>query len=325
MRCIMSKMMKGWEFRKTHEPLVVVEREIPKAKPGYVVIEVKACGLCHSDVSTMDDPGWMDILGMVPCILGHEISGVIIEVGEDVEDYKVGDRVAVCPMAGKDGTGAGNGRDGGYATHTTAPVEMLIPIPDEVSFVQAAASTDAGMTSYHAVVGRGGVKEGTKVGMIGIGGLGDVGAAIAVTKGAKVYAASRKESAREGALKKGAYKVASNIMEFKDEGLDVIVDFAGAGNTTAEALEAVAPGGTVVLVGMNKLESTVNTGNMILKETNLLGSVGGSAQDIRDVIQLMKEGKLKIDATETTFDKVPEGLDLLRQGKVSGRLVMVFD
>lgn len=317
-----STVMKGWEFRKTHEPLTLVEKEIPKAKPGYVVIEVKSCGLCHTDVSTIDDPGWMNILGKIPCILGHEISGVIIEVGEDVEGYKIGDRVAICPMAGKDGTGAGNGRDGGYATHTTAPVEMLIPIPVEVDFMQAAAATDAGMTSYHAVVGRGGVKEGTKVGIIGIGGLGSVGSAIAVQKGAEVYVASRKASAREGALKNGAYKAAENILDFKDEGLEVIVDFAGSGKTTAEALEAVAPGGKVVIVGMNSLESTVNTGSMILKELDLVGSVGGSAQDISDVIEMMRQGKLKIDVVETTLDKVPEGLELLRDGKVSGRLIM---
>lgn len=318
----MNNKMKGWEFRKTHEPLILVEKDIPKAKPGYVVIEVKNCGLCHTDVSTLEDPGWMNILGKVPCILGHEISGVIIEVGEDVEGFKIGDRVSVCPMPGKDGTGAGNGRDGGYATHTTAPVEMLIHIPDEVDFVQAAAATDAGMTSYHAVVGQGGVVEGTKVGLIGIGGLGSLGNQIAVQKGAKVYVASRKAAAREKALSHGAYKAAENILEFKDEGLDVIIDFAGSGKTTADALEVVRPGGKVVVVGMSKLESTINTGTLILKEASVVGSVGGTPKDIEDVLQMMKEGKLRIDTEEIPFDKVPEGLELLKEGKVTGRLVM---
>ncbi|MGD9569238.1 MAG: zinc-binding dehydrogenase [Sedimentibacter sp.] len=318
----MLNVMKGWEFRKTHEPLILVEKEIPKAKPGYVVLEVKNCGLCHTDVSTLEDPGWMSILGKVPCILGHEISGVITEVGEGVKGFKTGDRVAVCPMAGKDGTGAGNGRDGGYATHTTAPEEMLIHIPEEVDFVQAAAATDAGMTSHHAVVGRGGVKEGMKVGIIGIGGLGTLGNQIAAQKGAKVFVASRKAEAREKALKQGAFKAAENIMDFKNEGLEVIIDFAGSGKTTADALEAVGPGGKVVVVGMSKLESTINTGSLILKEVSVLGSVGGTPQDIEDVLEMMKQGKLRIDAHETTFEKVPEGLELLKEGKVTGRLVM---
>ncbi|MDO5112136.1 MAG: zinc-binding dehydrogenase [Clostridia bacterium] len=315
--------MKGWEFRKTHEPLVLVERETPKAKPGYVVLKVTGCGLCHTDVSTLEDPGWMSILGKVPCILGHEIAGEIIEVGEGVKNFKVGERVAVCPMVGNDGTGAGNGRDGGYATHTTAPEEMLIHIPDEVDTLQAAASTDAGMTSYHAVVGRGGVKKGTKVGLIGIGGLGSVGTRIAVEQGAQVYVASRKEAARADALKHGAFKAADSILDFKDDGLEVIIDFAGSGKTTADALEAVAPGGTVVVVGMTKLESTINTGSLILKEVNVIGSVGGSKKDIEAVLTLMKEGRLQIDVLKTTFDDVPENLELLHQGKVTGgRMIM---
>lgn len=318
----MNKKMKGWEFRKTHEPLVLVEKDIPRAKPGYVVIEVKACGLCHSDVGALEDPGWMNIIKYTPIIIGHEFSGVITEVGEGVEGYKVGDRVAVCPMQ-PEADGPGYGRDGGYATYSTAPVEYLIPIPDEVDFVQAAAATDAGMTSYHAVVGRGGVKEGTKVGIIGIGGLGTLGNQFAIEKGAKVYVASRKESAREKALKAGAYKAAESILDFKDEGLEVIIDFAGANKTTADALEAVAPGGKVVVVGMASLETNINTSSLIIKEASVLGSVGGTPEDIKDILDLMKEGKVRIDTEEISLEQVPEGLERLKEGKVTSRLVMV--
>lgn len=318
----MNKKMKGWEFRKTHEPLVLVEKDIPRAKPGYVVIEVKACGLCHSDVGALEDPGWMNIIKYTPIIIGHEFSGVITEVGEGVEGYKVGDRVAVCPMQ-PEADGPGYGRDGGYATYSTAPVEYLIPIPDEVDFVQAAAATDAGMSSYHAVVGRGGVKEGTKVGIIGIGGLGTLGNQFAIEKGAKVYVASRKESAREKALKAGAYKAAESILDFKDEGLEVIIDFAGANKTTADALEAVAPGGKVVVVGMASLETNINTSSLIIKEASVLGSVGGTPEDIKDILDLMKEGKVRIDTEEISLEQVPEGLERLKEGKVTSRLVMV--
>lgn len=318
----MGKKMIGWQFTKTHEPLVLVEKEIPKAKPGHVVIEVKACGLCHSDVGALEDPGWMNIIKYTPIIIGHEFSGVITEVGEGVEGYKVGDRVAVCPMQ-PDADGPGYGRDGGYATYSTAPVEYLVPIPDEVDFVQAAAATDAGMTSYHAVVGQGGIKEGTKVGIIGIGGLGTLGNQFAVLKGAKVYVASRKASAREKALKAGAYKAAESILDFKDEGLEVIVDFAGANKTTADALEAVAPGGKVVVVGMASLNTNINTSSLILKEASIVGSVGGTPEDIKDVLNLMKEGKVRIDTEEISLEEVPEGLERLKEGKVTSRLVMV--
>lgn len=318
----MGKKMIGWQFTKTHEPLVLVEKEIPKAKPGHVVIEVKACGLCHSDVGALEDPGWMNIIKYTPIIIGHEFSGVITEVGEGVEGYKVGDRVAVCPMQ-PNGDGPGYGRDGGYATYSTAPVEYLVPIPDEVDFVQAAAATDAGMTSYHAVVGQGGVKKGTKVGIIGIGGLGTLGNQFAVLKGAQVYVASRKASAREKALKAGAYKAAESILDFKDEGLEVIIDFAGANKTTADALEAVAPGGKVVVVGMASLNTNINTSSLILKEASIVGSVGGTPEDIKDVLNLMKEGKVRIDTEEISLEEVPEGLERLKEGKVTSRLVMV--
>ena len=316
-------MLKGWEFRKTNEPLELVEKEIPAAKKGYAVIKVDACGLCHTDVTTLEDPGWMDILGKVPVILGHEIAGTIIEIGEGVDNVAVGDRVAVCPMPGFDGTGAANGRDGGYATHTTAPHDMLIKVPEGVDMKQAAASTDAGMTPYHAVVDRGGVAKGTKVGMIGIGGLGRLGVNIAVELVAEGYVASRKESARQNALDLGVKEATENILEFKDRGLEVVIDFAGAGQTTEDALEVVAPGGKVVVVGMSSLVTKVNTGTLIMKEADILGSVGGTKEDIEAVLQMMKEGRLRIDVEETTLDKVPEGLHRLHAGEVEGRLIMV--
>ena len=89
-------MMKGWLFTRTNEPLKLVEKEIPKAKPGYVVIRTGACGICHSDVGTLRDESWMSIMNL-PVIMGHENAGTIIEVGKGVTNFKVGDRVAICP------------------------------------------------------------------------------------------------------------------------------------------------------------------------------------------------------------------------------------
>lgn len=319
--------MKGWMFNGKDKELELVVRDVPKAKPGYCVIKVAACGLCHSDVGAIDDPeGWSYIV-QTPVILGHEIAGYIVECGEGVEGFKPGDRVAVCPMmaAAKDGTGPGyGGRDGGYATYTTAPVETLIPLADNVDIVMAAAATDAGMTSHHAIIDRGQVKEGTKVGIIGIGGLGTVGMRIAVGAGAQVYCATRNPKAQQDALDHGAYKVSDSILDFKDEGLEVIVDFAGFGNTTADALETVAYGGTVVQVGMGKLEATISTNRLILNECQLVGSVGGDKGNIEAVIDLIQQGKLVLDTNEVAFDDVPQGLDDVRNGvKKVGRSIMV--
>lgn len=316
--------MKGWEFTKTHVPLKLVEKPDPVAKPGYVVLDVKACGLCHSDVGALDDESWMQLIAP-PVIIGHEMAGVIVEVGEGVTDYKVGDRVGVCPLGAKDGTTPGYTRDGGYSTRSTAPVEQLVPVPDNVDFVYAAAATDAGMTSYHAVVVKGQIKPGMKVGIIGIGGLGQVGTRIAVLKGCEVYVSSRKPEARQRALDLGCKAAVETALELGQFNLDVIVDFAGSGDTTYNALEAVGFKGRVVVAGMAKLEAPINTMTLITKQAEVVGSNGGTAEDIADVYAMMSSGQLKMAVQEIEFDEIPDGLERLRKGGVDGRLVAMMN
>lgn len=324
--CFFSKggnTMKGWEFTYTHQPLRLVEKPDPVAKPGYVVIDVKAAGLCHSDVSALEHESWLSLIKCPPLIIGHEFAGVITEIGEGVTGYKVGDKVGVCPMFWKDGTGPGYGRDGGYATKSTSPAEMLVPVPDGVTFAQAAAATDAGMTSYHAMCITAGIKEGMKVGIIGIGGLGQIAARIAVVKGCEVYAATRKKEAQELAMSLGCAGVADSIMDLADKQLDVIVDFAGAGKTTADAVEAVGFKGKVVIVGMASDYTEINTMTMITKQVTVVGSNGGDGSDIAACYELMASGKLDPILTEITFDQIGEGIDMLKEGKVKGRLVAI--
>lgn len=316
--------MKGWEFTYTHQPLCLVEKPDPVAKPGYVVIDVKAAGLCHSDVSALEHESWLALIKCPPLIIGHEFAGVISEVGEGVTGYKVGDKVGVCPMFWTDGTGPGYGRDGGYATKSTSPADMLVPIPDGVTFAQAAAATDAGMTSYHAMCVTAGIKKGMKVGIIGIGGLGQIAARIAVIKGCEVYAATRKKGAQELAMSLGCAGVADNILELADKQLDVIVDFAGSGKTTADAVEAVGFKGKVVIVGMASDYAEINTMTMITKQVTVVGSNGGDGSDIASCYEMMASGELDPILTKITFDQIGEGIDMLREGKVKGRLVAVI-
>ena len=312
--------MKGWQFTTTNEPLKLVAKPDPVAKPGTVIIEVQASGLCHSDVATLRDPGWLDILAKVPIILGHEIAGVITEVGEGVTDFKVGDRVGVCPV-GKDGLGPGNGRDGGYANKVLVPACDLVPMPEGITFAQAAAGTDAGMTSYHAMFQKGGAKAGMKVGVIGIGGLGQMAARAAAVAGCEVYAADVNPAARELAKEIGCKEVVENVSELAAFAPELIVDYAGFGTTTADAIDAVAVGGTVVLVGMGKLQSTINTSSLILKSVQLKGSVGGTVEDIAAIYELMAQGHLDPTITEIAFEEIADGLGRLERHEVTGRLV----
>lgn len=316
--------MRGWEFSTTHEPLKLVEKPDPIAKEGYVVIDVMATGLCHSDVGALEDESWLSLIKKRPCYLGHEFAGVITEIGPGVEGYAVGDRVGVCPMFASDGTGPSYGRDGGYATKSAVPAEMLIPIPENVNFAQAAAATDAGMTSYHAVVGMGQVKEGMKVGIVGVGGLGQVGARIAVLQGAEVYASSRNPVARETALSMGCKEAVATPDELAQFDLDVIIDFAGADNTVSECLEAVGHRGRVVVVGMANMEIKLNTMTLIVKQAEVVGSNGGTAEDIKAVYDLMATGELEPEIIEIGFEEISSGLDKLKDGGIKGRMVAMI-
>lgn len=317
----MTKKLRGWQFTKTHEPLEFVEKDMPELPDEYVRLKVRNAGLCSSDVAALNDPTWMAFMS-VPVNLGHEICGEIVELNDYTEGWEIGDRVAIYPMDYKGAQGPGYGRDGGYGNYTSAHYTHMVAVPDNVPDDQAAAATDAGMTSYHAVVGRGEVKKGTKVGIIGLGGLGTIGMDVAIGMGAEVYVATRKEAAQKKALEHGAFKVAANIKEFKDDNLDVIVDFAGAGSTTQDAMHTVKKGGKVVLVGMHNLNFPIDATDMILREVSLLGSVGGSKEDIAAVLDLISKGKLKIGTELIPMSEVANGLKRLENGQADDRLVM---
>lgn len=315
--------MRGWQFEKTHEPLVLVEKEDPKAAPGRVVIDTGAVGICHSDVGVLEDEGWMSLLD-VPVIMGHENAGTISEVGEGVTDFKVGDRVAICPT-GPSQTAPGYAYDGGFGTKIHAPASDLVKVPDGLSIKDATSATDAGMTSYHSIFTRGGAKPGMKIGLIGIGGLGQFGLQAAKAKGIEeVYCVDSSDHALELAKKFGATDTAKDIKDFADKELDLIVDFAGFDVTTSDALKAVKHGGTVVLVGMGKLTTTIEVTDFITGSKKLIASNGGTPEDIADIYELMAEGKLEPTLTEISFDEIPEGIEKLKRGEVTGRLVAIY-
>ncbi len=313
--------MQAWRFTGTHEPLVLAEVDPPTDQPGRVIVDVRAAGLCHSDVGILEDEKWLANIPVRPVTPGHEIAGVITSVGDGVEGYAVGDRVAVWPMHEFNGYQV----DGGFAEQASVAQESLIPIPDGVSFAHAAAATDSGMTSHQAVMGAAGVTAGTKVAIIGLGGLGQVGARVAVLNGAELYVAEINEAVWPMAEEIGAQRVVRSITELEDVGLEAVVDFAGFGDTTADAIEAIAPGGKVILVGMGRLETTVNTWPLILKAVTLQGSVGGTKEDITSVMEWMAKGELDPLLTKIGFDEIADGIDRLAKGEVRGRLVSISE
>lgn len=316
--------MKAWQFTKTHEPLKLVDYPDPKADKGQVVVDIKASGLCHTDVTILDDPGWMKLV-QAPVILGHECAGVIDSVGEGVTDFKVGDRVGVCPIDPDTGTSIGGMIDGAYANKMVIPATEAIHLPDNVSFLQGAAATDAGMTSHHALFVVGGAKKGTKVGIVGMGGIGELGARLALAKGCEVYVADPKPEAQQIAQKMGVKQVFSDAADMAQVAPEVILDAAGFDTTTNHSLQAIAPFGKIVVVGMGILHSTISTWDLIMKQAMVVGSMGGNADDIKDCYKLMSEGKVNPTISTTTFDQIDQGLQQLRKGNVKGRLIATQD
>lgn len=309
--------MKAWLFTGIEQPLQRIERPDPQPGPGQVVIDVRAAGLCHSDVGFIDGT-LTALLPGLPMILGHEVAGTIATVGEGVSDFAPGDRVV---LSGPEEFAAGWRVDGGYATKCLAMASGLIRLPDTVDFVQGAAASDAGMTSYGAVVASGELKPGQKVGIIGLGGLGMTGARIAVLNGGEVYAAEPRREAWDQALAQGVKQVVADAAELAAFNCDLIVDFAGFGTTTAAAIAAVRPGGLVVQVGLGRSEATISTTMLTGKAVTLRGARGGVPGTTQAVIAHMAHGELELQATTIGFDDIPAGLERLRKGGVVGRLV----
>jgi propanol-preferring alcohol dehydrogenase len=312
--------MKAWQFVGQGKPLVRTEIPEPVAGPGEVVVEIKAAGVCHTDVSIMEGPV-SSILAHIPIVLGHEVAGVIAEIGPDVNGFAVGDAVGIDPSEGL--TGPGVGRDGGYAEKAIAKVGELVRIPAGVSFEQAAAGTDAGATAYHAVRTAGKVEAGTKVVIIGLGGLGQIGARVAVLAGAEVYVADIRPELAEVAAELGAVKFVTDVSELTSENADVVVDFAGA-NTTQSAIAVVRPGGRVVQIGAAAPEATISVFELMMKRVELVGSLGSDRGDLEEVYRLFSTGQLNPVISTIGFEEIAEGLERLRKGDIAGRLVAQY-
>ena len=321
----MVSTMRSWRFHGTNKPMTLEDVDVPEAGPGEVVVDVKAAGLCHSDVSALEDAGWMESFPRIPMTLGHENAGVISEVGPGMEEWKVGDRVGIAP-AMPDGDAIGYGAwDGGYGPKIRATAHNLVRLPDDLSFEIGAMATDAGLTSYHAMVAVGGAKAGMRVGVIGLGGLGYIGARVAALRGAEVYAADIDPKTRENTSGMGLAGVAESITTFADKDLDLIIDYAGFGSTTADAVETLRNGGTLVQVGLGRLEATVNTKAIVFKQLKIFGSLSGTKQDLTELYELMRGGELNPPLNRITPDQIPAGLERLRQGGLVGRLLAVYD
>jgi propanol-preferring alcohol dehydrogenase len=327
--------MRAMQFIGPNQPLIEVELPSPIAKPGWVVLNVEAAGMCHSDVAIVEGPG-MAWLSRYPIVLGHEIAGTVAALGEGVTGFSIGDRVAVCLRAGHDeagvplgpdthlgpqgGSAPGLQVDGGYAEQCMIRASRLMHIPDGVSYEIAAVTTDAVVTAFHAVRTTGAVQLGDTVAIIGLGGLGMNAVRIAHLCGANVYGFDVNETVFPAALEAGARECFSDLGILKKLAPTVILDFAGMGVTTNAAIQAAPAGARIVLVGLGVPHMTLDTSPFITKKIKLLSSFGATWDDLRIAYNLIGEGRLTPLVQEFAFEKINEALEMLRDGKATGRL-----
>ncbi|VEG47112.1 Zn-dependent alcohol dehydrogenase [Mycolicibacterium flavescens] len=316
--------MHAWQFDSPATGLECVEYQAPALGPGQVLIDVEAAGMCQSDVHIINGHGnaW---LRKRPIILGHEVAGTVRTPGPGVTDLAVGERVAVALIAhpielADFANGIGLGFDGGYAPQAVVPRATLVAIPEGVPFTLAAVATDSIATAYHAVVAESGTGPGSTLVVVGVGGLGLNAVQIAKHRGTTVYGVDIDPGALETARAHGAADCFPDISDVPDA-VDAVIDFAGMGTTTADALAAVKPGGRVVVVGLGSPEATIPTHLLVTHNISLRGSLGASLEDLEAVLGLIAAGELTPVIEEVPFADVPVALKRLEAGQVRGRLV----
>ncbi|MGW4548072.1 zinc-binding dehydrogenase [Streptomyces violaceorubidus] len=314
--------MKAYRYVSQGEPLRLTEVPDPVAEPGWVVVDVEAAGLCHSDVHVLD--GTIKPSRRPPFTLGHEVAGVVSAVGDGVREVAVGDRVAVAIIAHPQVLAhyaPGIGIDGGYAERLTAHASTLVPVPDEVSTVHAAVATDSVVTAYHAVRTEAGARPGDVIAVVGLGGLGLNGVRSAVLAGATVYGVDINPATFSAAHSAGAKACFTEVGALAELRPDAVVDFVGVGSTTSDAIDVVRRRGRVVLVGLGSTTTSFTGGNLVRKSVQLRGSYGAAKEELHQVLGFIGEERIRPVVEEIAFGELNEGLERIARGEVRGRLV----
>jgi 6-hydroxycyclohex-1-ene-1-carbonyl-CoA dehydrogenase len=331
--------MKAAVFTEKHKPLSIKEVPRPRCNANEVVLKVSACGLCRTDLHYIEG---VPTFKKPPIILGHEISGVVEEVGTDVQNFKKGDRVLVPPVFScgtcaycRSGRGTlcmqqvmvGNHRDGGFSEYISVPADNIFLLPEEVPLQEGCIISDAISTPYHAVVNRAEVRSGDTVAVFGCGGVGLPTVQMAALAGANVIAVdlideklalARKLGAAETVNARTADNVPKEIRKLTHGGADIAIEVIGSPETIQAAYESVKWGGRVVVVGYTHKDVSLNAGRLMFREIELRGSLGCGLQEYPKIIEMVRRGLINVKELVThkfPLEDINEGFALLRSGE----------
>jgi propanol-preferring alcohol dehydrogenase len=339
----MSTMMKAAVVRAFGKPLVIEDVPMPVPGPGEILVKVKACGVCHTDLHAAS--GDWPVKPVPPFIPGHEAAGVVAALGPGVTDFKLGDAVGVawlhdaCMRCEYCETGwetlcehqhnTGYSVNGGFAEYVIASAAFAARLPAGVDFAAIAPILCAGVTTYK------GLKEtdarpGEWVVISGIGGLGQVAVQYAKAMGLKVVAIDIAEDKLKLARAAGADHAVNALSA---DAVDSVLRDTGGGAhgvlvtavstaAFAQALKMVRRKGTVSLVGLPPGEFPTPIFDVVLKRITVRGSIVGTRRDLDEAIAFAADGKVRSVITKAPLADINAIFDRMKSGKIDGRMVL---
>jgi D-arabinose 1-dehydrogenase-like Zn-dependent alcohol dehydrogenase len=339
---IAAATMKAAQVPAPGAAFAIVEREIPI--PGFreVRVKVQACGVCHSDSFTKEG-SWPGI--QYPRIPGHEVAGIIDEVGGGVAEWKKGQRVGVGWHGGHDGTCCecrrgdfrncrnlqvpGISYDGGYQEYMVAPNSALVALPDALSDVDAAPLLCAGITTYDALR-HSGALPGDLVAVQGIGGLGHLGVQFANKFGYRVAAIGRgsEDAARAKELGASVYidGKSTNAVEALQKlgGASVILATAPSSKAMSALIDGLAPNGKLMAIGVASEPIEVTPLQLIVGSRMIQGWASGTPADSEDTLRFAELTGVRAMIETYPLEKADEAYARMMSGKVRFRAVLTM-
>jgi len=329
------------------EVLQYVDVPDPRPGPGEVLIEVKATSINHIDIFLRR--GMPGVKVPLPKIVGSDAAGIIRELGQDVAGLTPGQRVTINPGIAcghcefcSAGFGSqcvswamvGENRDGAYAEHVVVPAHIVLPIPEHISFEEAAAAPLVFLTAWSMMVGKGNIRPGEDVLILGAGaGVGTAAIQIAKLVGCRVFATASTAEKLQRAKELGAdflinyttEEFDKSIRDFTNKrGVDIVVDYIGA-HTWVRSLRSARRGGRVLTCGATTgFAPQTDLRHIFFRQVQVLGSTMGSHRELLDVMKCVFRGQLKpvIDRV-LPLSEAQKGHELIEQRAVFGKIVLV--
>ncbi|MCW5889235.1 MAG: alcohol dehydrogenase catalytic domain-containing protein [bacterium] len=327
-------------FQKANAPLEIETRDVPEPGPGWVLLKVHACGVCHSDLFVRGGafPGLT-----LPRVPGHEVAAVVEKVGAGVRPWKPGDRVGVgwhgghCFVCDSCRVGdfvtcveekvTGFAYDGGYATWMVARAEALARIPDALGFVEAAPLMCAGVTTFNSIRHTG-VRPGELVAVLGLGGLGHLAVQFAHKMGLRTIGIARGDDKAPLAEQLGAddyidtTKTPAGAALAKLGGAKLIVSTIVHGPTVVEAMGGLGVSGQMLVLGAVAEPLPISTVPMILRRQSLRAWPSGHAKDSEETLQFAVDTGVRPMTEIFPLEQANEALERMESGKARFRAVL---